>query len=131
MPVYITSDADGKRIERYGVIFSDGICGWPLMYTTPTEDIYRALKTYRKEAQKDQEEFIGYQKLCGKNDIDLAKFFKECARHHLRIQRACTLMIPWFGEPDENQKIERPLLWPIELASELDEISNRIILQGK
>lgn len=77
------------------------------------------LKEYRKEAVKDQEQFLVWHKEYKD------KFFKEEARYHLRLQRACTLMLIYFGEGDYRPSTE----WPKELASELDEITDRIELR--
>ena len=103
-----------------------GRYGWPAKYVTPTPDISDALRGWRKEAIRDREEFLFLQKAV--QDRDTAKFLKDCANREMKRQRACTFMIPYFGEPDKNQQAERPIMWPLELASELDEISNRIMM---
>ena len=97
---------DNSDVDRYE---------WSAGYVTPTAEIPAALRQWRKDAIKDREFFIG----CG---------MEEDARHQMKLQRACKLMIPWFGEPDKGQKAEEPTLWPVELAPELDEISRRIEL---
>lgn len=121
MPRYQTVDNDGKKVIRYR---------WPAQYElgSDADVVYESLKAWRKQAIKDREEFLGYQKSCGQQDQDGARFFKECANREMRRQRACTVMLPFFGEPDAEQEVVRPLLWPTDLESELDEISGRIIL---
>lgn len=121
MPTFETWGDDRKTVVRYG---------WPAGRVTPMSDIAEDLRSWRRQATLDREEFLGYQKLCrGPEDRELARFFKECAAHQLKLQRACTLMIPWFGEPDTNQEAEPPTMWPVDLAPELDEISGRIELK--
>ena len=121
MPRYQTVDSDGDNVVRYR---------WPAQYELgPDADVvYESLKAWRKQAIKDREEFLGYQKTCGQQDQDGARFFKECANREMRRQRACTYMLPYFGEPDAKQEIVRPILWPVDLEAELDEIAYRIIV---
>ncbi len=117
MPSIVSTDDDGKICPRYG---------WPAQYVTPTREISDALRGWRKEAIRGREEFMFLQK--NVQDREAAKFLKECANREMKRQRACTLMIPWFGEPDRNQTPERPIMWPLELVHELDEIANRIVM---
>lgn len=77
------------------------------------------LKEFRKEAVKDQELFLSWHKEYKD------KFFKEEARYHLRLQRACTLMLIYYGYGEYRPSTD----WPKELASELDEIVARIELR--
>jgi hypothetical protein len=88
-----------------------------------------ALRDWRKAATKDRDEWLAAQKFAGRSDRDFARFCKDEANRYLRYQRACTLMIPWFGEPDAKQEWIVPYLWPIELAEELDDVSRRIIVR--
>lgn len=117
MPVIDSTDMYGKPVKRYG---------WPAHGLTPRERDHDNLRQWRKEAIKDRDFFLEAQKSCGKEDREYAKFFKEAANRNLRLQRACTLMLPWFGEGDNGQIHVEPSLWPIELADELDEIARRI-----
>lgn len=118
MPKYLTYNDDWEPVMRYR---------WPAVFVTPTNNITPAIRDWRKAAIKEREEFAALQKTAATRED--ARFFKEQANRAMRIQRACTLMIPWFGEPDNNQRPERPKMWPLELSDELDEISNSIILQ--
>jgi len=111
---------DGEKVDVYE---------WPARYVTPMAGIAPTLRLWRKNFIKDQEEFLAHQKSCGREDRDGAKFFRECARESLKKQRACTLMIPAFGEPDKDKDCEGHEFWPVELAPELDEISRQIILE--
>ena len=122
MPIKVMeSDDDGsERVNRYS---------WPAEYVTPVDGVADALRQWRKAAIKSQEEFSAAQKQCGRDDPDGARFFKTEARYHLKLQRACTYMLPWFGEADRAQATDRPCLWPVELVSELDEISRRIVMR--
>lgn len=120
MPRISSVNDDGKPIDRYL---------WSARYVTACSGINEAIRNWRKEAIKDREEFLSFQNACGKaGDRDGAKFFKDCSQRELKRQRACTYMLPWFGDPDTNQKAECPTLWPLDLEEQLDEISNRIVL---
>ena len=115
MPRFKTINDDGDKVERYR---------WPAGYVTPTPDIAPALREWRREAIKDQEEFLAFQKA---NASDRT-FFKDCARRALRLQRAITLALPYFGDPDSGQVQVRTGLWPLELADECDDVGRRILL---
>jgi hypothetical protein len=121
MPRISSFNDDHETVDRYS---------WPAQYVTPTACIGEALRSWRKTAIKDREEFLGFQQACGKSgDRDGAKFFKECAAHEMKLQRACTCMLPWFVvDADKNQLPQSPKMWPIDLADELDEIARRILL---
>lgn len=99
---------------------------WTLRWRNFTDYPYIEdwLKQYRKEAVKDQEHWLAVQKEF-KTDRDFAKFCKEESRYYLRLQRACTLMLVYFGEGEYTPSTE----WPKELAPELDEIVHRIELR--
>lgn len=116
MPV-VQSSLSLKEGDRYE---------WPARYVAPSPDITQSLREWRKQAVIDREAFLGYQRTA---DREWAKFFKQCAARCLKTQRACTFMLPWFGEPDANQSPSRPSLWPLDLADELDEVSHRIIMR--
>lgn len=94
---------------------------WPLRWRDFLDYPYieNWLKEYRKEAVKDQEQYMTWQKEYKD------KFFKEEAKYHLRLQRACTLMLGYYGVGEWRCSTN----WPLELASELDEITNRIELR--
>ena len=96
----------------------------PAVYVTPTTEIQEFLKIKRKEAVKEQEYFLSLQKEFGK-EKEYFKFFKEESRYWLKIQRACTLHLPWFGG---EGGVVRPKHWPIDLVNQLDRVSNWIIL---
>ena len=104
MPIVQMQNDEDRAVDRYD---------WPAKYVTPRDGVSDALRQWRKDAIKGQSDAAGY---------------KEGSRHFLKLQRACTLMIPWFGDPDKNQKPERPIVWPVDLAPELDEISGRLVL---
>lgn len=120
MPRVKTLNADGNPVERYE---------WPAQYVTPMDGMGEALRGWRRTAINDREEYLEYGKSCRAERREYAKFFSQCAAHHLRLQRACTLMLPWLGELDKNQKEERPFLWALDLDAELDEIASQVILQ--
>lgn len=124
MPLYMDKpeSADCKSDEK------STYYRWPCCCITPTQEIYDLLKQSRKDAVREQEYWSALQKQYGRDDREFAKFCKEQSRYYLRLQRACTLMVPYFGEPDKNQEYTRSKYWPIDLVSELDEISYRIIL---
>lgn len=123
MPMYQTINDEGEDVERYR---------WPAQYITPTRQLNEILRSLRKQAVKDREEFIGYQKACGEaKDREGARFFKECANIEMRMQRACSLMIPYFGEPDSGHSdldLKPTTLWPGDLAHELDAVSRALYL---
>ena len=81
---------------------------WPCQQITASETVCGRLRDWRKEAIKDQEEFLANQKAF---PIE-GRWFKEEARHSLKIQRACTLALSWFEGNDAA-----PHKWPIDLAS--------------
>src|SRR5678815_4264183 len=121
MPAIPATNDDGKIVKRYG---------WPADQVTGSVAA-DALREWRKAAIVDRDQFLAFQKAAGASgDRDGARFFKECANRELRRQRACTLMLPWIGTPDPNQRVDRPVLWPLELVEELDEISGRLILRA-
>lgn len=117
MPRIKALNSDGEPVERYS---------WPAEYVTPGEHISEALRQWRRQAISQRDEFCAFQKSCGRDDACYARFFKENANRLLRQQRAITLMIPWFGEPDKGQSVQPPSLWPIDLEMEMDEIARRI-----
>lgn len=121
MPIFDAKNDAGETVKRYD---------WPAKYMTPTDDMDEALRTWRKEAIQDRELFLDTQKLlAATGDREGAKMMKEFANFHLKLQRACTLILPWLAGPDANQEVVRPLLWPVDLAPELDEISFRLLLR--
>lgn len=89
--------------------------------------IAERLREWRKEYIKCRENWLEIQKDAWKTNKELAKLAKQESQHYMKLQRACTLMIPWFGEPDKGQVTERPKMWPVDLDSELDEVSSRLI----
>ncbi len=98
-----------------------------IFYRTPHPQHGQMLREWRKTAILDREIFLNYQKECGTSkDFEGAKFFKECAAREMKRQRACTLFIPLFGEPDAKQVMPDPSNWPIELIEQLDEIAQRL-----
>ncbi len=117
MPRYQTTNKDGEAVERYN---------WPAQYVSCFDEAEDLLRSWRSQAAKDQQEFLGYQKFCGREDPQMARFFKEAAGRELKRQRACTLILPFFGRPDRNQEVIGSDLWPVDLAHELDEISYRL-----
>jgi hypothetical protein len=103
MPVIDAWGDNQELVKRYH---------WPAQHVTPNGHADR-LRAWRKQHIADQED---------------CKAYKEGARHFLKLQRACTLMIPWFGVADSKQQPVPPHLWPVDLAPQLDEISFRILL---
>ena len=93
---------------------------WPCQQITASETVCGRLRDWRKEAIKDQEEFLANQKAF---PIE-GRWFKEEARHSLKIQRACTLALSWF---EGNDAV--PHKWPIDLASEVQFIAGRLIME--
>ena len=93
---------------------------WPCQQITASETVCGRLRDWRKEAIKDQEEFLANQKAF----LIEGRWFKEEARHSLKIQRACTLALSWFeGNDAASHK------WPIDLASEVQFIAGRLIME--
>lgn len=94
---------------------------WPLRWRNFTNYPYLTewVREYRRQSVKDQELFISWHKEYK------GKFFKEEARYHLRLQRACTLILGYLGEGEYRPCVR----WPLELAPELDEITYRIELR--
>jgi hypothetical protein len=120
MPVSSRLNADWVPVRCYE---------WPAQQVIG-EGVADALREWRKAAIKDRDEWRAAQKtFAGQGDRDFVRFCKDEANRYLRYQRACTLMIPWLGEPDVKQEAIVPYLWPIELTEELDDISRRIILR--
>lgn len=115
MPVIKAWNDEGELCDRYL---------WGAQYIRPTERLADLIRMWRRDAGRDREDMERLQK----EYRDTAKFFKAEARHYLRLERACTLAMPWFGVPDKKQVAIRPLLWPIDLASEMDEIAGRIYM---
>lgn len=119
MPVSSRLNANWEPVRCYD---------WPAQQVLG-DGVADALRDWRKAATKDRDEWLAAQKTAAaQSDRDYARFCKDEASRYLRYQRACTLMIPWLGEPDARQEPVVPYLWPIELAEELDDISRRIIL---
>lgn len=119
MPVVQTCGEDGKPVLRYV---------WPARYLTPTEEMNADLRGWRAEAVAHQEEMLAAQRRCGRDDREYARFFRDEAARAVRFQRAVKLMLPWLGNPDTGQTPERPILWPVELAEELDTIAGRLVI---
>jgi len=116
MPRFPAVNANGKAVERYL---------WPARYVTPNAEIHLALLKWRKEAIAEREFF---RRGCNSSTDEIDALYKERAAHWLKIQRAVTLMLPYFGAADKKQKEENTELWPLDLESELDEVSRRICL---
>ena len=93
---------------------------WPCQQITASETVCGRLRDWRKEAIKDQEEFLANQKAF----LIEGRWFKEEARHSLKIQRACTLALSWFEGNDAA-----PHKWPVDLASEVQFIAGRLIME--
>jgi hypothetical protein len=120
MGVASSYDANGEPVDRYR---------WPARMLV-AEGAHAALRDWRKQAIADREEMLSAQALAGRSgDREGARYFKEAAAHLLKMQRAMTLMLPWFGEPDTKQEAVSPELWPIEMASELDVVSARLLIE--
>lgn len=120
MPLYTTWNDEKEEVQRYD---------WPAKYMTPVDEMNDALRGWRKEAIKDRDVFVAYQKQFAQEDREAAKFFKDCANEQLKIQRAATLMLPALAVPDANQVPVHSVMWPIELSSALDDISRRLLLR--
>src|SRR5262245_1222728 len=126
MPVIDGVNDEWEPVKRYQ---------WPAQYTTPTEEMDDALRGWRKEAIKEQEEFTKLLSQVRASDFiwlrrrQTMAFLRERINHWRKMQRACTYMLPWMGTPDKRQEPIAPRLWPVDLAPELDEISNRLILR--
>lgn len=119
MPRFKTGNDDAEPVERYR---------WHAQYVTPVNDIGQVLRDWRRRVVRDREEFLGFQKAYGRNDPEYARFFKGRANRCMRLIRAITLAIPWFDIPDSKQEAERPLLWPLDLEAELDEVARYLCL---
>ena len=120
MPVFLTQNHDGQVVKRYQ---------WPAEYVTPHDEIYGFLIDLRRAATRDREMFLSYQKAHVATDRELARFFKGAANDALGLVRAVTLALPWLGRPDAGQITMRPLMWPVDLAPQLDEIARNIRLK--
>jgi len=120
MPKYLASVDKKEVVWRYD---------WPAKYVTPVEGIGDALREWRRQATKDREELLVYQKASGREDPATARFFKEQANWNMRLIRAIGFHIPWFSELDAKQVEVRPNLWPVDLSPELDHVANRIMLE--
>jgi hypothetical protein len=119
MPIKIALNNNGDLVSRYQ---------WHAKFMTPKPWMNDALREWRKQAIKDRDEFLSYQKSNSK-DREAAKFFKENASYQMKLQRACGYMLPWIGVLDANQSPVIPDLWPVDLADALDEITRRLILR--
>jgi len=73
-------------------IKGSGMIDWPCQQITASETVCGRLRDWRKEAIKDQEEFLANQKAF---PIE-GRWCKEAARHSLKIQRACSLALGWL-----------------------------------
>ncbi len=107
-------------VERYD---------WPLKYITVEPGMDEFLRTLRKWYIKKRDEWSAIQKEVWKTDKEYARFAKEQTQYYMKLQRACTLMLPILGAPDKGQESIRSKLWPLDLRPELDEISGKVLLK--
>ena len=95
------------------------------------------LEEQRKLWINQRDLMVEYQKMCGASkDIEGAKFFKEEARHALKMYRAACLLIPWFSPPAGKDYpgdcvLKDPYDFPEELFSHLDYIYSISTLDKK
>ena len=122
MPIIWTQNDDKEDVQKYL---------WHGRYMTPVNpDMNDFLRDWRKQAIKEREWWMALQKEFGQaREKENAKFCKEWANYWLRMQNAITFILPWLGEPDANQNIERPINWPAGLVAELDEVTNTLLLR--
>lgn len=119
MPRIKALNDEGNLVDRYG---------WPAEYITPAPSAHDFLRDLRKRYITDREIFLAYQKQFGREDRESARFFKECANDCMKLIRAVTLALPHFGAPDKAQDCIRSLLWPVDLAPELDQVARELLL---
>lgn len=120
MPIVKMANNEGDAVERYK---------FPAEYVTPVNGIYGYLIEKRKLAIKEQEFFAGAKREIGRGSLEAAKMMKEHEKHWLKMQRAITYALPWFGVPDKNQEPIPMHLWPVDMAAELDEVGRGICLE--
>lgn len=100
---------------------------WDGRFITPTEEIYNFLIQWRKDTIKNQDE---NRALMNKyEDREIKKLYKILMNAQLKVQRAITLMLPWFGQGDKNQTAIMTDLWPLDLVEELDYVTGVLILK--
>ena len=99
---------------------SKKVIDWPCQQIAASEKVCERLRDWRKEAIKDQEEFLANQKAF---PIE-GRWCKEAARHSLKIQRACSLALGWFEGNDAA-----PHKWPVDLAPEIQLVAGRLIME--
>lgn len=117
MPRRWTTNANGGACERYE---------WPCRFIAGDDAVDTEIRELRRKHVGDQAIFATLRKA---SDGAEARTLKDAEKTALRFQRACTLMLPWLGQPDKAQTAIRPSLWPIELSRELDSISSHLLLR--
>ncbi len=120
MPVVDAINDDGDPVERYE---------WPARSVTPTDDIPEYLRDWRKRLVVEREDFLRLQKQLGRDNREAAKWYGTLAGDAMKMIRAVSLHLPWFGEPDAKQENGRPWLWPTGLADECDQVARSIVLR--
>lgn len=73
------------------------------------------------------------QKQCAEaKDYAGAKELKPLIADQMKRHRAVCFHLPWFQQGDlpGDARFERPLLWPVDLAFELDILARQICLIG-
>lgn len=69
---------------------------------TPPEVTAR-LRAIRAEATQTREALLGFQKACGRDDRDGARFFAEQAAHQMKMQRGADWCLRWIeADPGPN-----------------------------
>lgn len=110
MPWYVNSMANSNGTACYN---------WSIRYRNFPDYPYvlEWVKEHRAQASRDANHSSDLKKELRD------KFFKEEERYHLRLQRACNLIINYI---EGNPGWTCSSYWPEELAPALDEITGRI-----
>lgn len=81
------------------------------------------LSAIRRDATRFHALMTGYQKSCGRQEAEIARYFRECAKEAMKSYRAACLLLGYFMADPPGDCHHRPTtLWPEELSPYLDQV---------